>query len=166
MELYILRHAIAMEREDWHESDDARPLTSEGIVKMKQNAIGMVKLVAKPNLIITSPLVRARQTAQIAAKAYGIKGVIEESDALTPESSSAETIALLKKYAHHTRVMIVGHEPHLGAFLAHLIHSAQPLPLKKGGLALINIDFSNHQLPTHLEWLLTPRLLRLMARTD
>jgi phosphohistidine phosphatase len=169
MELYILRHAMAVEREEWKGSDEARPLTPEGRAKLDEIAAGMKKVVSKLDLILSSPLVRAWQTAGAVAKAYGMKNSLKLRDtaALAPDSKFDPLFAELAERADDRRVLLVGHQPHLGDLIAYLIADgfARNIPLKKGGLACLEIDPATPRSSCTLHWLMTPKQLRLLAKT-
>jgi phosphohistidine phosphatase len=166
MELYILRHAIAMDRQEWQENDDKRPLTEDGAAKMKRNASGILRLAPKLDHILTSPLTRARQTAEIVNKLYNLK--LRETSALAPGGKFSSLFDELKNYPDESRVMIVGHQPHLGDLLAFLIAgpSARNIPLKKGGLACLALDKIAPAATAQLQWLAMPKMLRFIAGED
>lgn len=168
MELYILRHAIAVDRTDWEEPDDGRPLSAYGIAKMKQNATGLTRIIPKIDMILTSPYARARQTADIVCKVYGFKisDKVVETDNLTPESSFEKLFKEIRKdYSDYSRIMIVGHQPHLGDLISWLTSGGEVrnVPLKKGGVACVELDSDYPQNTGILNWLLTPKQLRQMA---
>jgi phosphohistidine phosphatase len=167
MNLYILRHAIAVEREEWKGSDEARPLIDEGRERMKEIATGMLEIVPKLDLILSSPLVRAWQTAEIVAKVYGMKNSekLRDTAALAPDSKFDSLFAELQDRADDKRVLVVGHQPHLGDLIAYLIADgfARSIPLKKGSLACLEIDPISPRSSCHFQWLLTPKQLRLIA---
>lgn len=167
MELYILRHAIAIERCDWSESDDTRPLSAYGISKMKQNATGLTRILPKIDLILTSPYLRARQTAEIICKIYGFKisDKMVETDNLTPDSSFERLFKEISHYESDNRIMIVGHQPYLGDLISYLTSDGdvRNVPLKKGGAACIEIDRNDPRHTGMLHWLLTPKQLRQLA---
>jgi phosphohistidine phosphatase len=167
MNLYILRHAVAVEREEWKGSDEARPLTPEGRSRMEDIVAGMKLLVPKFDLILSSPLVRAWQSALVVAKAYGIKDSkkLRDTAALIPTSRFEPLFAELEKCSEK-RVLLVGHQPHLGDLIAYLLADgfARSVPLKKGSLACIEIDPASPRSSCALQWLLTPRQLKLLSK--
>jgi len=169
MELYLLKHAIAKERDEWKGSDEARPLTSEGRTKLDEIAAGMKQVVPKLDLILSSPLVRAWQTAGIVAKAYGMKNSdkLRDTVALAPDSKFDSLFAELEERANDRHVLLVGHQPHLGDLIAYLIADgfARSVPLKKGGLACLEIDPVSPRSSCTLHWLMTPKQLRLLSKT-
>jgi len=164
VQLYIVRHAIAHERgEDWPD-DRLRPLTEEGVARMAKQARGLVALDVVFDAILTSPLVRARQTADILADAFRAAPRIVEVPALEPGRTPKEAAAALSEYTRRRSLALVGHEPGLGELVAWLIGLRSPLPLKKGSVTLIEVAL----LPPpggsgELRWLLTPKILRQLG---
>lgn len=158
MRLFIIRHAIAVERSP-DIPDDARPLTDEGRKRFRQAASGLARLFPKPDLLLTSPLLRARQTARIAARAWHV--VLTEEAALAG-GSVAELESALGRLPARATVALVGHEPQVSEFLAHLIGSSQAdrLTFKKGGVAVVDRP-SGADAPGVLVAVLPPRVLRL-----
>ncbi|HVK62605.1 MAG TPA: histidine phosphatase family protein, partial [Bdellovibrionales bacterium] len=149
MKLLIVRHAIAMDREDFksaskRQSDDMRPLTDEGVRKMRKNAKGLARIAHKPDLVISSPLVRAIQTSEILQIEWSSSTA--KCDALKPDAAPIELARWLAGYktaiqTNHT-VAIVGHEPHLSRLIAWCLESShtEAFELKKGGACLIEFE--------------------------
>ncbi len=160
-ELYLLRHAIAVERrKEGHEDDAQRPLTPEGERKMQRIAEAMRKLDLAFDLILSSPLVRARQTADIVAEEFKLTECRKFSSHLAPEGDPRDLIRELKRlYRSSRRVILVGHEPYLSSLMATLLAGRTDIDinLKKGGLCLLSIGSLQHGRCAVLEWLLTPR---------
>jgi phosphohistidine phosphatase len=165
MKLYVLRHAIAVKRgTDPGLKDSDRMLTREGIRKLKLVIEAMRRLGISFDLILSSPYLRALQTAQLAAKGLGAKKKLELTDALKPESSFRELIEALQK-RNPSSVVIVGHEPHLSGFISFLL-SGKPgmsINFKKAGLCLLSIEALRYGRCATLEWLLTPRQMGRIA---
>src|SRR5436190_595765 len=116
MDLLVIRHAIAEDRDEFAETgkDDAqRPLTRDGRQRMAAGAAGLRALVPTISMLATSPLVRARQTAEIVAKVYEID-VTETTDVLEPDASPGQLVEWAEPYASLDVIAVVGHEPHLG----------------------------------------------------
>src|SRR5688572_18228018 len=131
MELYFLRHAIAAERAEAGVAGDAeRPLTTEGIQKMKKAAQGMKKLELRIDSIISSPYIRARHTAELAAAGLEFSKKIIFSDALTPEASFKDFLKLIKSHEPDDRLLLVGHQPTISDFVGELVTG------HRGGLSL------------------------------
>ena len=159
-DLYIVRHAIAAERgEDWPD-DNKRPLTERGIGRFKESVGGLKALDAVIDEIFSSPLVRARQTADLLAAGVEGRPPVKLLDALAPGQPSAAVMAQLAKVAKHRRIALVGHEPDLGELAAHLIGGRRPLPFKKGGICRIDVAGVSSKVVGTLVWFVTPKILR------
>lgn len=164
MEIYILRHAIAVPRGSKEYPNDDRPLTKKGIQKMKSASRGIARLLPKIDVILTSPLLRASDTAKIVAKALKWKEKVNTCDELLPGTDLTNALNRLEKYTEKKRVLIVGHEPDLGSLASVLLGSKSPiLQFKKGSLC--RIDVSSFPLTDHgtLIWHLTPKQLRALT---
>ena len=163
MELYILRHGIAMERADWsRRSDRDRPLTGEGRKKTRRVASAMLKLDLRFDWILSSPYARARETAEIVADVLKLKQRLELRDELIPERNAkalAKLLATRPKAAGS--VLIVGHEPFLSRFASVLLAGkpSSRMVLKKGGLCKLQISQFRWGVCAVLEWLMTPQQL-------
>jgi phosphohistidine phosphatase len=165
MKLYILRHAIAAKRGSRFYPGDDRPLTNEGIRKMKRAEEALRRVVDRPGAILTSPLKRAYQTAEIAAAALGCLKRIDVFTELLPGARPEEIAKIIFKYKEPGSVMIVGHEPDLSRFIAYLLGSrCEGFRLKKGGLCRIDVSPGGKLSGKGaLEWYLTPKLLFMLA---
>lgn len=168
MKLLIVRHAIAMEREDFApsgEPDSERPLTDRGRERMVRNAEGLARLGLSPEVVATSPYVRAVETTRIVSDALGVQR-IETLDALTPEKHPSELVRWLEVNRKADTVAIVGHEPHLSLTVTWLISGVEDsrVVLKKGGAALLEIRGKPGAGSAVLHWHMTPKQLRGMAR--
>ncbi len=163
-ELYLIRHAIAEERGDKWPDDDKRPLSLEGTARMRKAANGLVRAGVALDVVLTSPLVRARQTAEIVAGAFTPRPPIVTADPLAPGGSYAGVLAELEKQGRRRRLALVGHEPDLGDLAAKLAGIRQPLPFKKGAVCRIDVDALPPQRPGTLVWLITPGILRLLGK--
>ena len=160
MELYILRHAIAVDRgTPGYEDDSQRPLTPEGRKKMRRIAKGMKALGLKFDLILSSPYLRAKETAEIAAQVLQARNKLRFSDDLAVDG---DVRALLKSLLHAPkRVLLVGHEPYLSDLAQRLISSTGSVSLKfkKGGMCKLTAEHLKFGQCAELEWLLTPSQL-------
>jgi phosphohistidine phosphatase len=139
MQLLIIRHAIAVPRGTPGIPDEDRPLTPEGEQKFREAAKGLAKLVDRPDALLTSPWLRAKQTAAIVAAAWG--RIEPEETAALASGSFEEQAAVLDRYPDDATVAVVGHEPWLSELLARLLgtrHDAR-LEFKKGGAALVDV---------------------------
>jgi phosphohistidine phosphatase len=163
MNLYFLRHGIAMEKPEWKGSDPDRPLTREGIHKMKKAAKGIRRLDLEIDWILTSPFRRAYETAVIAAKELKLKKKLKVTKML---ACDGDPKALIRHLALNFRtwesVMVVGHEPYLSGLISVLVGGREKigLALEKGGLARLTTDSLAYDQSARLEWLLTPKILK------
>ena len=162
MQLLIIRHAIAVPRGTPGMPDEERPLTPEGEEKFREAARGLARLVDRPDALLTSPWRRARQTADLAAAAWGR---IEPAElAALAGGSFEEQAAALDRYPREATVAVVGHEPHVSALLSRILGSRQDerLGFKKGGAALVEVPGRLAGGGT-LVWFLPPKVLRKLA---
>ena len=163
-ELYLIRHAIAAERgEEWPD-DDKRPLTARGVARFKESVEGLKKLEAGIDEIFTSPLVRAKQTADLLAAGLPGKPTVKILDALAPGHTPGSLMAQLARTARRRRIALVGHEPALGELAAHLIGAGRALPFKKGGVCRIDVESLTSRRPGALTWFVQPKMLRGLVR--
>lgn len=158
--LYLVRHAIAAERGEKYPNDAKRPLTSDGIARMRQAVHGFKKLDPGIDLVLTSPLVRARHTAEILMAGLSPAPAMEVLDVLAPGHSPSDVAAALTSGRLRHAIAIVGHEPDLGQLGAWLLGARQPLVFKKGGMARIDVAGLPPGKDGQLIWLATPRMLR------
>jgi phosphohistidine phosphatase len=163
LELYLIRHGLAAERGPAWPDDSKRPLTSRGIAVMRREGRGLKALGVGFDVIISSPLVRARQTAEAVAEAFTPKPPIVLSDALAPAGAHAAVLQDLARHARKERIALVGHEPNLGELAARLLGLRNAVPFKKG--AVCRLDFA--VLPPkgrgELRWFATPKMLRKLG---
>jgi phosphohistidine phosphatase len=162
MELYIVRHGIAIDREDPKcPADPERFLTEEGIEKSRQAAKGVAEIASVPDLILTSPYLRALQTAELFADVLEYsKNKIRKSDLLLPGAEPMQLFRELAKDKELSSVFVVGHAPHLDDMLATAIGTKHHISaLKKSGVAYVELK---RLVPPsgELVWLATPKLLR------
>jgi phosphohistidine phosphatase len=161
MNLYLLRHGIAVDRATFQDRDDRlRPLTAEGRRKTARAAKGMKHLELRIGLILSSPLARARETAEIVAKELGVRSP-RFSELLAPDADEAELLRHLAGLRRPADVLLVGHEPVLGALAARLTGAGPPrfIRLRKGALCLISVETLRPRPRGRLEWLLTAKQL-------
>jgi phosphohistidine phosphatase len=162
MRLVIIRHAVAVPRGTPDMPDDERPLTAKGRKRFRRAARGLASVVTRPDVILTSPLPRARRTAEIAAKAWG---KLKPVDAPALAGGTFEELAVaLAPYGEKDTVAIVGHEPDCSELLARLLGTphAERLTFRKGAAALVEVRGPLQDGGT-LVWYLPPRLLRMLA---
>ncbi|MBI5473090.1 MAG: phosphohistidine phosphatase SixA [Ignavibacteriae bacterium] len=160
MELYILRHAIAEERDNTRYADDSqRPLTPKGIKRMRRVAEGLLALECSFDVIYTSPFARAKRTAQIVAETLGATEKLRETDALATDGDPKALINLINSGKDEfERVMIVGHEPYLGELISVLLSGDENLliTMKKGGVCKLRVDTLSYSKCASLEWHIPP----------
>ncbi len=165
MEIYLIRHAIAAERGEAYPDDAKRPLTPRGIARFRQEVAGLVALDVTVEQILTSPLVRTRQTADLLAAHLPGAPPVATCDALAPDGSIASVIDELGKYARRRRVAIVGHEPGIGDVAARLIGARERFDFKKGAICRIDVETVPPAKPGMLRWFMTPRMLRQIGKS-
>jgi phosphohistidine phosphatase len=168
MDIYLVRHAIAHERDEERWPDDAkRPLTDEGAERFELAARGLKRIVPAVEHVLSSPYTRAWQTAAILARETGWPAA-EAVEELESERDPADAVALLERHAEAGSIALVGHEPHLSS-LASLLLAGDPrraqIELKKGGVIALTAWTPELGDSTFLRWLATPKLLRALAST-
>lgn len=167
MNLYLLRHGVAEERgAPGYDDDRQRPLTSKGERKLWRITEAMRELELSFDVILSSPLVRARQTAEIAAEALDAQKKLRLCDHLTPDGDARELIKTLKALNGAVEnVLLVGHEPFLSELIALLVTGSKgsAVALKKGGLCKLTVHELQSGRCASLDWLLTPRQMELMG---
>jgi len=159
-ELYLVRHAIAAERDGEWPDDTKRPLTERGVGRFRDGVKGLRRLDVTIDEIFTSPLVRAKQTADLLAAGVEGKPPVKILEALAPGHTSAAVLSHLAKAAKRRRIALVGHEPDLGELAAHLLGAGRPLPFKKGGVCRIDVESLTSKRAGSLIWFVTPNVLR------
>jgi phosphohistidine phosphatase len=163
-ELYVIRHGLAEERGDAWPDDSKRPLTEEGVSRMRKSARGLARIGVAIDIILTSPLVRARQTAELVAGGLDPRPSLVNVDSLAPDGGYAAVLADLQKHARRPRIALVGHEPMLGELAARLIGSRHAIEFKKGAVCRIDIDDLPPAGPGELRWMLTPKIMRALKK--
>jgi phosphohistidine phosphatase len=166
MNLYLLHHGIAASAEETA-PDGERPLTAKGIKRMRKGARGLRRLGVSFDAILTSPLARARQTADIVAEALGLQAHLSVIETLQPDNSIEELLSSLSEYENREHLLLVGHEPLLSDTAAFLLTgkktAALDLAFKKGSLCHIEIDSLPPRDPGTLHCMLAPKQLRLLG---
>jgi len=157
MELYFLRHGLAGSRSRWVGPDDERPLTDEGRARMEREAATIEALGLSLDVIVTSPLARAYQTAEIVARKVGLLDRLVTDERLAHGFGVRELRGVLYDHPGAVVVMLVGHEPDFSLTVADLIGGGT-VAFKKGGLA--RVDARDVSLgDAELVWLLPPAVL-------
>ncbi len=168
MDIYILRHAVAVSREKYQGCEDAaRPLTPKGEKEMRKAAKGMRKMGVEFDLMLSSPYLRCAQTAQIVSKVFKRTEEIEFSKHLKPDGSSKDLIdEISRKYQTKRKLLLIGHEPYLSGLITLWLGGPEgmAIDLKKGGLCKLTANRLSHGRCATLEWLLAPGQLAKLRR--
>jgi phosphohistidine phosphatase len=166
MKLYVIRHSNAVEPgTPEYENDSQRPLTEKGREKMRRIASALKELGVKPDLILSSPFVRATQTAEILAKIMKYKKEIAYSDSLVPVANPDMLLGEINEKYTVDELILVGHEPSLSALVGTLTGAGPEIAinLKNGGVCCLAADDLHVERKAVLEWLLTPKILTRLA---
>ncbi len=158
MRLCFLRHGTAAEREEWSGDDALRPLTDKG----RRRLARVAELLAGQKLgietVLTSPLLRCVQTAELIARRLGLADRVIPDDRLAPGFNPAALATLLRRHANSAALLLVGHEPDFSDTIGGLIGGGRVV-CRKGGVACVNIPDPS-AMEGELEWLLSPDLLQ------
>lgn len=158
MELYLLRHGIAEERASTGRDGDRR-LTEEGREKLRRVLERAQAAKVNPSLILSSPLKRAIETAEIAARELGYEGKIMRVDALKPESSPAKIWAEIRENSNEPSILLAGHEPLMSATVAWMLGSSREMvAFKKGAIMRIDFETLGAEPRGVMQWMLTAKL--------
>jgi phosphohistidine phosphatase len=163
-QLYLIRHGIAEERSDAWPDDAKRPLTESGISRLRKSIRGLFRAGVSFDVVLTSPLVRTRQSAEVVAAGVSPRPPIVAVDSLAPAGSYQGVFADLEKQARRTKIALVGHEPGIGELAARLAGSRHAFEFKKGGVCRIDVDSLPIEGPGTLVWFLTPRIMRALKK--
>ena len=163
IEVYLIRHGPAAERGKEWSDDSKRPLTPDGIVRLRKEARALNQIAVTFDQIIASPLVRTRQTAEVFSEELKGHPAVVLADALAPAGTPAAVIQEITKHVRKGRLALVGHEPNLGELAAELIGARAPLEFKKGGICRIDFDVLPPKGVGHLRWFVTPKMLRKLG---
>jgi phosphohistidine phosphatase len=163
-ELYLIRHGVAEERGEKWPDDGKRPLSADGMSKMEKAARGLARLGVRLDVLLTSPLIRTRQTAEIVAGELEHHPPIVHTDALAPGGDFSGVIAALEKQSRRLRIGLVGHEPSIGELAGRLIGSRHPIEMKKGAVCRIDLDEIPPNGPGDLRWLMPAKVLRAIKK--
>lgn len=158
MELYLLRHGIAEDRSLTGRDADRR-LTDEGRKKLREVLERAHNAGVEPSLILSSPLKRALETAEIAAHELGYQGRITRSEAISPESSPARLWMDVREHHKESSILIAGHEPLFSHTVAWMLGSTRAMVhFRKAALVRIDFDSLSAEPRGVLQWMLTPKL--------
>jgi len=168
MNLYVVRHGIAVAQGTPGVAEDQRPLTEEGIKKMSEAARGLRALSVEPQLILSSPLPRALQTAKIVQKTIDSDIALKTLSCLSPGGNRSELYEELRREGKREAIMIVGHQPALGEISGEIAWGSveKYIEFKKGGTCCLEIEDLSDPPRGTLLWLATPGMLRLMSKRD
>jgi phosphohistidine phosphatase len=159
MIIYIVRHASAGQHLNNPKKDEKRPLDADGIEQCGFVGRALAAINAQPDVIISSPLKRATQTASLIGNELGYEGKLLLDPALRPEASFAEFRRLLEKNSKHEAIMVVGHNPSITEFLGRMIArsgSEASVDFKKGAVARVETGRNS----ATLNWFFSPKLAR------
>ena len=162
MKLYLLRHGDAVEHGDPRYKENDRPLTPKGIQRTKQLAHVLREMEITFDSILTSPLARARETAEIVARGLKQQDNLRFSEHLAPSGSMEELVHQINTIRPAPNsVVLVGHEPYLSGFTSLLCTGGPGLPVvfKKGALCRLEVQVLACGKCAALDWLLQPRVI-------
>ena len=158
MELYIFRHGIAEDARPGH-PDSSRALTDEGRKKTAEVVRAARRAGAEPSLIVSSPYVRAIQTARIAMEEFDYKGELVRSEALVPHGAPQAVWSELREYREEPAILLAGHEPLLSRLVAYLLAApALRVGMKKAAMVRIDVDGFGPAPHGTLRWMIIPKL--------
>ena len=164
----LLRHGIAVERDEWEGMDGDRPLTERGAKRVAQVAVGLKWLDVQPTHVLSSPLIRAIETAKIVHRSLRVRSAVHIVDDLLPDAPPDRLLSILHDLPPESCVLCVGHEPHLG-MVASVTLAGKPstaFPFKKAGACLIELSITAKPGRGVLRWWLTPDQLRAIGKRE
>jgi phosphohistidine phosphatase len=163
--IYLVRHGIAGPATEGM-SDAERALTPDGQRKMRRAAAGLKRLGVVPEVVLSSPLRRAQETAAVLAGVLMSESSVETYPPLAPGHQAVEVLKGLRAYRWARELMLVGHEPDMGLLASQLLTGSAalaPLPFKKGAVAAVRVDLVPPRATGELLWFMTPQQLRAVA---
>jgi phosphohistidine phosphatase len=161
--LYLIRHGVAEERGESWPDDNKRPLAEEGMARLRKAARGLRRIRVSFDVILTSPLLRTRQTADIIAGELDSHPHVINAQSLAPGGTYQGLMADLEKHARRTHIALVGHEPGIGELAARLMGTRHAVEFKKGSICRIDVDALPPSAPGDLRWFLSPKILRRLG---
>jgi phosphohistidine phosphatase len=166
MQLILMRHAIAEERGDSYPDDALRPLTKKGRRKHQLVSDALRRMGVRFHELVSSPLVRARQTADITARVYGWKREIVETEALGAGFSVPAVRELISRFSDDATLLCVGHEPDLSTLAAHLLHASGDVEIafRKSGVMGLDLPEGSQPGSALLLYFLKPGQMTRLAR--
>jgi phosphohistidine phosphatase len=162
--IYLVRHAIAADPGGLYATDETRPLTDEGIERFTLQVRGLRALDVSIDTILTSPLLRCRQTAQLLADGLPGNAPVDELDALRPGGRLADVLQGTGAYRASEAIALVGHEPSIGAVAAALIGAQGSIPFKRGAVCRVDVVSFPPRGAGVLAWFLPPKVMRGLGR--
>jgi phosphohistidine phosphatase len=166
MDCVLLRHGIAVERDEWEGPDTDRPLTERGAKRVAQVAAGLNWLDVQPTHVLSSPLIRAIETAKIAHSLLRVRAAVHIVDELLPDAPPDRLLSILRDLPPESCVLCVGHEPQLGMAASVMLigKPSTAFPFKKAGACLIELPISAKPGRGTLRWWLTPDQLQAIGK--
>jgi phosphohistidine phosphatase len=166
MDCLLMRHGIAVERDEWEGADTDRPLTERGAKRVAQVAAGLNRLGVQPTHVLSSPLIRAIKTAEIVHRSLRVRAAVQIVDELLPDAPPDRLLSILHDLQPETCVLCIGHEPQLGMAASFMLsgRATASFPMKKAGACLIELSLPVKSGRGVLRWWLTPSQLREMGR--
>ena len=166
MDCVLVRHGSAVERDEWEGSDADRPLTERGAKRVAQVAAGLSRLDVQPTHVLSSPLIRAIETAKIVRRSLRVRPAVQIVDALLPDAPPNRLLAILHDLPPESCVMCIGHEPHLGMVASVMLagKASTAFPFKKAGACLIELSIPAKPGRGVLRWWLSPDQFRAMGK--
>lgn len=167
MKIYLMRHAIAVPQGSPGYSKDAdRPLTLDGREKLFAVAQGLKKLDLHWDLIVTSPWLRAKQTAQVVAEVFAMPNLVQESFVLTPRHSTKELIAMIQQLPPAKSLLLIGHEPAISMHLSDLLcgHGDGRFDFKKAAVAALEFEGVPALGEATLLWMMAPAQMQRLGK--
>jgi phosphohistidine phosphatase len=166
MDLFVLRHGEAGKRSASGGNDAKRSLTAAGEKEITEIAESFKKIGIDFDVILTSPLKRAKQTADLVARQFKAQKKMRQLQELSPEGSKSDLYHMLSSFREGTSLLVVGHNPYLSEMISEMVTDGKygRIDIKKGGVARIRVTNLTPKFKGELRWLITPRLLKLISR--
>jgi phosphohistidine phosphatase len=166
MDCVLLRHGIAVERDEWEGAEADRPLTERGAKRVAQVAAGLIRLGVQPTHVLSSPLIRAIETAEIAHRSLRVRSAVQIVDELLPDAPPDRLLSIFHDLPPEACVLCIGHEPHLGMAASVMLsgRATASFPMKKAGACLIELPIPAKPGRGLLRWWMTPSQLRSMVK--
>ncbi len=162
--LYLVRHGLAADRGPEYPDDDLRPLTPRGMARFRSAVKGLAALDIEIDLVLSSPLARARQTADILASGLAGAPRVVETDALRPGARFDDLVRAVGECTRCDSVALVGHEPGIGEMAGRFVGIRSSIPFNKGAVCRIDFDAWPPDGVGRLRWFATQKMLRRIAR--